>query len=204
MGIEHDGPAQGSRQIDISTRKQLDIYMNPQRQRLLREMAVVARPATCKELADRLGISASSVTHHMKKLESLGLVRLDHTGRVRGVTARYWVAVPTQVNLHMQDGDDLSDEKALIVDYVHQTTYEHLKAYVKEGGARRDKDAGNVSGDLRSGFLYLTEDEAREVQRHILAIVERHERPHEGATPWEFSFMWLPHREGGGRLSSDG
>ena len=64
--------------LDITTREQLDVYMNPQRQRLLHEMQVLARPATCKQLADAMGISASSVTHHMKKLESLGLVELDH------------------------------------------------------------------------------------------------------------------------------
>ena len=37
--------------LDITTREQLDIYMNPQRQRLLHEMQVMARPATCKQLA---------------------------------------------------------------------------------------------------------------------------------------------------------
>ena len=52
--------------LDITTREQLDVYMNPQRQRLLHEMQVLARPATCKQLADAMGISASSVTHHMK------------------------------------------------------------------------------------------------------------------------------------------
>lgn len=78
-----------TREIDITTRKQLDIYMNPQRQRLLHEMQLIVRPATCKELADAMGISASSVTHHMKKLEELGLVELDHTEVVRGINARY-------------------------------------------------------------------------------------------------------------------
>ena len=52
--------------LDITTREQLDIYMNPQRQRLLHEMQVMARPATCKQLADAMGSSASSVSHHMK------------------------------------------------------------------------------------------------------------------------------------------
>ena len=50
----------------------------------------MARPATCKQLADAMGISASSVTHHMKKLEKLGLVELDHTELIRGITAKYW------------------------------------------------------------------------------------------------------------------
>ena len=31
--------------LDITTREQLDVYMNPQRQRLLHEMQVLAQPS---------------------------------------------------------------------------------------------------------------------------------------------------------------
>lgn len=183
-----------TREIDITTRKQLDIYMNPQRQRLLHEMQLIVRPATCKELADIMGISASSVTHHMKKLEELGLVELDHTEAIRGITARYWRAVPVQVNLRMSDGDDLREEKELVVDYLNQRVFEGLRAYVSSGAAARDEQLGRARGELRAGVVYITEDDARAFQQMVDEFIAAHEAPADGAVPWEVSIGCYPHR----------
>lgn len=183
-----------TREIDITTRKQLDIYMNPQRQRLLHEIQLIVRPATCKELADIMGISASSVTHHMKKLEELGLVELDHTEAIRGITARYWRAVPVQVNLRMSDGDDLREEKELVVDYLNQRVFEGLRAYVSSGAAARDEQLGRARGELRAGVVYLTEDDARAFQQMVDEFIAAHEAPADGAVPWEVSIGCYPHR----------
>lgn len=183
-----------TREIDITTRKQLDIYMNPQRQRLLHEIQLIVRPATCKELADIMGISASSVTHHMKKLEELGLVELDHTEAIRGITARYWRAVPVQVNLRMSDGDDLREEKELVVDYLNQRVFEGLRAYVSSGAAARDEQLGRARGELRAGVVCLTEDDARAFQQMVDEFIAAHEAPADGAVPWEVSIGCYPHR----------
>ena len=142
--------------LDITTREQLDVYMNPQRQRLLHEMQVLAQPATCKQLADAMGISASSVTHHMKKLESLGLVELDHTEVIRGITARYWRAVPTDVSLRVNEGGDLQEEKMFLVDYLNQQVFAGLRAYAASDAVEREKELGLAHGELLSGVMYLT------------------------------------------------
>ena len=183
-----------TREIDITTRKQLDIYMNPQRQRLLHEMQLMVRPTTCKELAGVMGISASSVTHHMKKLEELGLVELDHTEVVRGINARYWWAVPAQVNLRMSDGDDLREEKELVVDYLNQRVFEGLRAYVSSGAAVRDEKLGRAHGELRAGVIYLTEDDARAFRRMVDEFIAAHDAPADGTVPWEVSIGCYPHR----------
>ena len=183
-----------TREIDIKTRKQLDIYMNPQRQRLLHEMQLIVRPATCKELADAMGISASSVTHHMKKLEELGLVELDHTEVVRGINARYWRAVPAQVNLRMDDGDDLREEKGLVVDYLNQRVFEGLRAYVSSGAAARDAVPGRARDALRAAVLYLPVAGAQASRLVVDEFIDAHDAPTEGAVPWEVSIGCYPHR----------
>ena len=183
------------RTLDITTREQLEIYMNPQRQRLLHEMQVLARPATCKQLADVMGISASSVTHHMRKLETLGLVEVDHTEVIRGITARYWRFVPTDVSLHANDGGDLQEEKMLLVDYLNQRVLAGLHAYAASDAVEREKKLGLAHGELLSGVMYLTEDAALEFQRVVRAFVEKYDQPHEGAVPWEFSVACYPHRD---------
>ncbi len=181
--------------LDITTREQLDIYMNPQRQRLLREMQVMARPVTCKQLAEAMGISASSVTHHMKKLETLGLVELDHTELIRGITAKYWRYIPTSVNVRAGERNDLQEEKSFLIDCLHQRTYEALRSYIASSEIERERELGLTHGDLRDGFVYLTEEEARELQEHIASFLEAHESPKEGTVPWEFSLMFFPHRQ---------
>ena len=80
--------------IDITTKKQMDIYMNPQRQRLLKEMSIYGKPITPKQLSNILNISPSSVTYHLKKLQELGIVELDHTEMVHGICAKYYKKLP--------------------------------------------------------------------------------------------------------------
>ena len=63
--------------------------MNPQRQRLIKAMEVNGAPITPKQLSNLLKISASSVSLHIRKLEELGLVELDHTESLHGIQAKY-------------------------------------------------------------------------------------------------------------------
>ena len=58
--------------IILSGKRELDIYVNPQRQNLLRCMRIASIPLTPKGIADRIGVSASSVQHHIRKLLEIG------------------------------------------------------------------------------------------------------------------------------------
>lgn len=158
-------------------------------------MQVIARPATCKRLADAMGISASSVTHLVKKLETLGLVELDHTELIRGITAKYRRYIPTSVNVRAGVHDDLQEEKAFLVDYLHQRTYDALRSHIASPTIERERKLGLTHGDLRDGFVYLTEEEARRLQDQISSFLEAHESPKEDAVSWEFGLMFFPHRQ---------
>ena len=63
-----------AKQIRLETRQQLNIYMSPVRQELMRLLRLAEEPMTPKALADRLGVSPSSVQHHLKKLLELGVI----------------------------------------------------------------------------------------------------------------------------------
>ena len=85
--------------IVLSGKRELDIYVNPQRQNLLRCMKIAGVPMTPKQIADRMGISPSSVQHHIRKLAELGIVELSHTERIHGITASYYRALPRTVSI---------------------------------------------------------------------------------------------------------
>ena len=57
--------------VNLDTREKQNAFMNPARQDILRLLQLAGRPMTPKELADKMGISASSVTFHIKKLVEL-------------------------------------------------------------------------------------------------------------------------------------
>ena len=89
-----------AKQIRLETRQQLNIYMSPVRQELMRLLRLAEEPMTPKALADRLGVSPSSVQHHSgvahlspeEREELLRLIRaflLEHDAPAPGRTERW-------------------------------------------------------------------------------------------------------------------
>ena len=75
--------------IRLESENQLRIYALPLRQKIIRTMQVLGRPATAKQIADTLMISPSSARHHLLKLQEIGLVEHDHYEFINGIKADY-------------------------------------------------------------------------------------------------------------------
>lgn len=179
-----------SKEITITTRKQLDIYMNPQRQRLLKCMDIKGEPMTPKQISNILEISPSSVTFHLKKLEELGLVELDHTEMIKGICAKYYKRVRARVNLNGGIQDDLKEEREVLADYMMNETWNGFKSYMHSLHLKEDSQP--VTADTRISILYMTEEEARELKDIIMKFEEKYNKPKEGALPWEVAFLAYP------------
>ncbi|HHV10322.1 MAG TPA: winged helix-turn-helix transcriptional regulator [Clostridiales bacterium] len=179
------------KQITLTTRKQLDIYMNPQRQRLLKAMDIHAAPMTPKQLSSHLGISASSVSHHLKKLEELDLVGLDHTESIRGIQAKYYKRLPVVINLGSDKDDDLKEERTLLSDYCMNETWKSFKEHMEQ---LNDRTNPLETGDVMNGILYLTQEEAEQLKALILGFYSRHMEPAPGTVPWETAIIAFPHK----------
>ena len=113
--------------ITLATRKQMDIYMNPQRQRLLKALEVSGKPMTPKQLSNVLKISASSVSLHIRKLVELGLLELDHTESIHGIQAKYYKKLPVSVSIGGNLDDDLKEERFYLSDYIMTELWNVLK-----------------------------------------------------------------------------
>src|SRR3954470_1513979 len=68
--------------------EQLKALADDLRSRIVIHLREHARSTT--ELADRLGLPKGTVGHHLKVLESAGLIRVVRTRRVRAVTEKYY------------------------------------------------------------------------------------------------------------------
>ena len=170
--------------ITLQTKEQLDIFMNPQRQRLLRIMDRSAAPRTPKDLSLELGVSPSSVQHHLKKLESIGLVCLDHTADIHGITARYYAAVKAIIHIGAEEDDSLSDARGLALKMVVEGVLDDAVTDLL-GPA-----SGGHTGDVVTGVAHISPEQRAELQKMIRRFIEENSIPSDGTEPWEFALTY--------------
>ncbi|MDK2807898.1 MAG: hypothetical protein PWP24_632 [Clostridiales bacterium] len=173
-------------EIILTEKTQLAIYMNPTRQTLLREMERVGEPVTPKFLADRIGISASAVQFHMKKLLELGILELDHTEQIRGITAKYYKTTRAIVRLGVSEGE-FFEEKEVLMEHVLMDVYKGFLQNVKMHG--KEMKEGGQYGDIIAGTVYLTDREAKELFQKTIAFIKEHSEKRENTVPWELGMI---------------
>lgn len=177
--------------IVLSGKKELDIYINPQRQKLLRCMKIAGVPMTPKQLSDQLGISASAVQHHIKKLVELGIVALDHTEVIRGITASYYQVLPKTISIGGKVADENDEQRIAIMQNSMNTIFSGFSEYCKSNRARAEQDVQH--GDMLSGILRLGREEAKELYQMIRDFLDSHEQTEsKDATPWEYALIAYP------------
>ncbi len=177
--------------IVLSGKKELDIYINPQRQKLLRCMHIKGVPMNPKQLADEIGISASSVQHHIKKLVELGIVELDHTARIRGITASYYKVLPKTISIGGKNADKNDEQRLAIMQNSINAIFSGFTEYCKSNRARMEQDAQH--GDMLTGIIRLKQEEAKELYGIIRAFLDSHEQTeNRDAAPWEYALIAYP------------
>lgn len=181
-------------EINLTTREQLDIYMNVQRLRLLKIMDAQEQPLTPKQISRLMDISPSSVTYHLNKLGELGLVALDHTEKIHGIEAKFYKRVPAIVNLKGNVWDDLQPEKMVLANYMVNDIWSGFRRYAAELSRNEpgEPDTSKPAGDCIAGTFYLTDEEARKVKELIMGFQRNHIIPSEQTHPWEVALVAFP------------
>lgn len=204
--------------IILTGKRELDIYINPQRQRLLRALALAGAPMTPKRLSETLGISPSAVQHHIQKLVALGVVGESHTERIHGITAHYYMALPITVRVGYGTEAGCETQRIALmqngVNAVWQGFADHLRGRAASGAAGEPAPDDNaevpsalaerpapapvndLAGDVLWGIAHLTDDEARQVLTLIRGFLHEHDAPAPGRTAWEYALIAYPAKEG--------
>ncbi len=177
--------------IYLSGKKELDIYINPQRQELLRRMKISGTPLTPKQLADQMGISPSAVQHHIKKLMELGIVALHHTEHIRGILASFYEILPRTVCIGCRP-DDLNDvQRIAFMQNALNSVFGGIQEYYNND--YRQACPNSQHGDFLSGIVHLGNDEARELYGIIRKFLAEHEQKEQKSTiPWEYALIAYP------------
>ncbi|HPE15751.1 MAG TPA: helix-turn-helix domain-containing protein [Oscillospiraceae bacterium] len=172
--------------LELSTEKELKIFMDPLRQRMLRTMAVIGKPVTAKKLSDAMKITPAAAKHHLLRLESIGLVGVDHTEEIHGITATYYALLPVDVRLGMEK-EMHRKEKSLLAENMVRSIFE---AFCKKIYAHPEKtEYLPFAGDLLTGVVHLRQEEADRLGQLILQFIREHDTPAEGTVPFEYALI---------------
>lgn len=180
------------KQITLTTREELNIYMSPVRQQLLRRLNIANTPMTPKMLADKLKISASGVQHHIKKLMDLGLIELDHTEIINGITASFYKPAQVMVQIGLGRDDDLAGQREVLMQDLIAQVYDGFRTKMKkriESQGDRDSSYLRKWGDILSGVVYLNEQDSMDLTKLVEEFLARHSMPNAGSSPWEYAII---------------
>lgn len=173
--------------VTLKTKKELDIFMNPTRQAVLRELGRAGEAVTPKYLSDRMKISPSSVQFHIRKLEEIGLVILDHTELIRGIQAKFYRVGDVDVHIAGSETEN-GEEQEIILENCLMNVYKgytQVRRQHKEMEAEKKKSYGSVM----NGIAFLSEEDAKEMFSMIQEFLEVHDKKQEGTTAWEYGIV---------------
>lgn len=170
--------------IELSTKQDLEIYMSPVRQRLLRELDLAGAPQTPKALSLRLGVSPSSVQHHLAKLLGLGVVKVDHTERINGITATYYAPTGVSVRIGSNRTDCRNEREALAMQVIQTSVQGYFDAMHRLGS-----DATEDSGYSMTGIVHLSPEDWARFRALVSAFLEGHSLPGAGTSPYEIAVL---------------
>ncbi len=125
--------------------------------------------ATFKQIGDLLGDASSKVTYHGKMMIQIGLLKLDHTNIINGITAKYYRLVSDDFRIQLDRKSDPVLEKKLMK---HQAvialdSLDEMKALV---GALGNKPRSLI---MSSNDLYLTDEEVKELNELIHRFAQK-------------------------------
>ena len=172
--------------VCLKTERELKIFMDPLRQRLLRTMEILGVPTTPKHLADLMQITPSAAKHHITRLMSIGLVGEDHTENIHGIHAVFYKVLPVDVSLGLRE-QEFVDERSAVMENQLACIFARLKKNLLDyaaGGC-----TGPQPGDCGTGVLHLSPKDLEELHGWVDGYLARHTAPAEGTEPYECAII---------------
>jgi len=171
-------------------KKELDIYVNPQRQRRLRLMTFAGRPMTPKQSSVKMGVSPSSAQYPINRLMELNLIALDHTQSMRGITAHYYIAPPRTVSTRGKSDDNNGPRRPAPIQSAVNGVFDGFVRYLEQ--AHKPAEVCPPYGDALLGVTRLKPEEAAELQLIIQHFLREHEAAESVGEPCEHALIAYP------------
>lgn len=170
----------------LDTAEAIETYIHPFRTKIMQVMREKGVPMTVKEIGDAMGQSAARIYYHVKKLEAIDVLRLDHTRLVNGITAKYYALSHGSVALQVPEDDaekreELNErllwEYSAVFDRVKQGYYD---LYGQPDGIRNEHRVYMIQKEAYP----IDPKDLEEVYAEINRILDRHRCDGPQAAPY--------------------
>ncbi len=144
----------------LDTDQQFKAIADPLRSKILG--IIQTRPATAKQIADRLGEAPGNIGHHLQVLEKAGLAQVVATRVVRGIIAKYYTR--TARIFAFKFPREVTGEALMSIDILEHADHELHETVAAYG----------EGGDCAGGFPHvrISEERAQVYQERLEALLE--------------------------------
>lgn len=162
----------------LHTIEEIKALSDPYRYKILNCFYEINKPATVKQIADKLGEIPANIHYHVKKLEKFNILSLHHTEEIRGIVAKYYI--PTAERFEIECTEDIDKtastlmlgETQRIVSKLYDDSKKNFLNQIKENSFLKhgDKRRGNITLEE----VYLTEGEMLEFIQYVDDFMQKH------------------------------
>lgn len=161
----------------INTDKEMKIFTDPYRMKIINTILEAKRPMTVKQIADTLGEVPAKVHYHVKKLIEIELLELDHIEVINGINAKFYKLLYDRFQVRFAN-DDSNANLETQASYIYKTINQLIDVF-KDDLVERKKEmlqSGDTENELNlSQFdMYLTHKEFQEFLKDYSQLVEKY------------------------------
>jgi len=180
----------------IQTDKEIKIFTDPYRMKIINAYKRVGEPLTVKAVADVLGEVPAKVHYHVMKLLSIDILELDHIEVINGIHAKYYRLITDEFKINFQNGDSknnyeyhVNQVESMIIGIIDEYKSEIVSTatYRKSNTPNETIFGGFISGDT----LFLNEDEYVLLEKEISEIINRYSKKGEGKSEYSSLFSYI-------------
>ncbi len=189
----------------LTTTEQIKAFSDPYRLQILFNYKSLNRPATVKEIADKMGETPAKVHYHVKKLLEADILELSHTKEIKGIIAKYYILTAEKFTLKCDDNNPQIEEllrselQRAISSIYDQSKKEILKEIdrsIKAHDKHDDVDeVDDIDGlNIMLSNIYLSTEEVNELSKLIekFANKNKDKKHKEGLKKYHFfSVLYL-------------
>jgi predicted transcriptional regulator len=168
----------------LTTLEEIKAVNDPYRLQIFFYFQRMGRPATVKEIADNMGEVPAKVHYHVKKLESVGFLRLAYTKNVNGIIAKYYELTARDFNIKVNNlAPDVSRK---VVE--HNVKLTMMAAYDNSKKVIIEQSIEGSNPVLSINTLYLTEEKVKELRKVLSDFIKanKENKNEEGTKEYHF------------------
>jgi hypothetical protein len=157
---------------ELTKLDEIKIFSIPYRMKIIDCMYSFKAPATVKNIADKMEETPAKIHYHIKKMESVGIIRLVYTENVNGIIAKFYEPAAENFAIRHITGQD--QDKLKILNETQKsiaTVFDESKRYFLEQIEKVDK---KHNGYVTTEKIYLTEEEFADMKRELDDIYNKY------------------------------